>query len=1018
MEDFEAGTSLGSGGIFKNAAYEILKQEERLMTSGEITKLAVERKLLRCTGKTPENTMASALYTEVRKKAGTTVFIKPKEGLFGLKAWLNEPWLLNWLAQEGIEIQDFLDPVLPGGDPPFNKRQRTSYNGARIPSSAAYYAGASGGGAAPPMAGGDGVPPRSQRSSYSGRGPMPGVERPLPGAAGGGGDLNSNLDLLLHAANEIDNGVTAAGSSGSHDSEKRSGSPLRSPSGRSTGGARRRSEAGFARPPRASMDGRFSALDGDALDIAYGRSGRMGRLDADAETSAGDGEGDANGNGPDGLHSFAAYRRQSYPQQGLSLFQGSAAAALQMHEHGRQHPLAAPEAAQLLAAQLGLSLGDRSGGERMSELGNGAQAGVSPTSDGLGSLSLPVQVAQVAQATTQLAAALGVSPAVAAQLLAAQSSANANGGSAGGARMSSGGGGLMDSAAQIAGSLLSGGGGGPGSGLPRIPVPSLLTGMSFKRESESGAAPVLRLSLNGTPQPLSTMSDAAGRGPRLSHLSPDSAQNDNKQQPQPQRSSGGAPPLNLLNLDAAPGPVGAATAGSAAAAALAPDSTRVRRTSLYGSKDAAAPTGGAVLGDPADSNVPIGRAASEDGNASGSPFSPTHLHPAPRGCAGAGHVDDDAQAAGAATTTSSRRPTDDGMTAGAAGAGGDGGSGRALQAPSLAAAAAGTPGNGGRAPGEIALASGLPPQMLLSQAHAAGRLGAPAAAAAPARLMLSSGSGQQHQGGLGSPSSPSPLLSQVQGVLAGLQQQHLDLLPPVEPARAGDVAEADAINRIRQQVMEVEARMGPLHPECGKAYVLLARVLEHKGTLWSLTMAERALLRAWTIVGHATAAGGVAAAVNGSAAAAGGAAAASNRRASEASMAAMANVAAAAVEAGAAGATEMLGQMPDSFPTFHYLMEQIRMKLRLLQVQQQEQMSLLVGLVQQHIGSAQAGSRRTSDDSGMGAAGQLQLLGQTPTLQLHREPREHQQQQHHQQQGPALNSVLQQLLAQGAVQRL
>ena len=43
--------------------------------AGEITKLAVERKLLRCTGKTPENTMASALYTEVRKKAGTTVFI-------------------------------------------------------------------------------------------------------------------------------------------------------------------------------------------------------------------------------------------------------------------------------------------------------------------------------------------------------------------------------------------------------------------------------------------------------------------------------------------------------------------------------------------------------------------------------------------------------------------------------------------------------------------------------------------------------------------------------------------------------------------------------------------------------------------------------------------------------------------------------------------------------------------------------------------------------------------------------
>lgn len=44
--------------------------------AGEITKLAIERRLLKCMGKTPENTMASALYTEVRKKAATTVFIK------------------------------------------------------------------------------------------------------------------------------------------------------------------------------------------------------------------------------------------------------------------------------------------------------------------------------------------------------------------------------------------------------------------------------------------------------------------------------------------------------------------------------------------------------------------------------------------------------------------------------------------------------------------------------------------------------------------------------------------------------------------------------------------------------------------------------------------------------------------------------------------------------------------------------------------------------------------------------
>ncbi|PNH12181.1 hypothetical protein TSOC_000915 [Tetrabaena socialis] len=74
--DHGVGAAPITGGVFKSAAFEILKTEERLMTSGEITKLAIERKLLKCMGKTPENTMASALYTEVRKKASTTVFIK------------------------------------------------------------------------------------------------------------------------------------------------------------------------------------------------------------------------------------------------------------------------------------------------------------------------------------------------------------------------------------------------------------------------------------------------------------------------------------------------------------------------------------------------------------------------------------------------------------------------------------------------------------------------------------------------------------------------------------------------------------------------------------------------------------------------------------------------------------------------------------------------------------------------------------------------------------------------------
>ena len=165
------------------------------MTSGEITKLALERRLIKCSGKTPENTMASALYTEVRKRPLQTSFIKcvawgvlnpwgraslcrgfcpplprprpgrrrrppsaapaassrvlasasaspspwlshpsalstppasasapqlarPKEGLFGLKPWLHEAWLLDMMANEGIEISSFLPPGWDDGAGP------------------------------------------------------------------------------------------------------------------------------------------------------------------------------------------------------------------------------------------------------------------------------------------------------------------------------------------------------------------------------------------------------------------------------------------------------------------------------------------------------------------------------------------------------------------------------------------------------------------------------------------------------------------------------------------------------------------------------------------------------------------------------------------------------------------------------------------------------------------------------------------------------------------------------------
>ena len=41
-------------------------------------------------GKTPEATMAAALYTDIKKYREQSTFIKPREGLFGLRDWNQE----------------------------------------------------------------------------------------------------------------------------------------------------------------------------------------------------------------------------------------------------------------------------------------------------------------------------------------------------------------------------------------------------------------------------------------------------------------------------------------------------------------------------------------------------------------------------------------------------------------------------------------------------------------------------------------------------------------------------------------------------------------------------------------------------------------------------------------------------------------------------------------------------------------------------------------------------------------
>ena len=63
-----------------------------LHAAGEVAKLALARGYINVMGKTPEATMASAMYTDVKRKGheGTSIFIRPHEGLFGLRQWVDQ----------------------------------------------------------------------------------------------------------------------------------------------------------------------------------------------------------------------------------------------------------------------------------------------------------------------------------------------------------------------------------------------------------------------------------------------------------------------------------------------------------------------------------------------------------------------------------------------------------------------------------------------------------------------------------------------------------------------------------------------------------------------------------------------------------------------------------------------------------------------------------------------------------------------------------------------------------------
>jgi len=96
-------TPKGGGGVFKNAAQGVLRMERRLMSTGEITRLAMKLGLIgSLPGKTPDATMASALYTDIKKGRigkGDSLFARPCEGLFGLKEWADDAELADLLVE-------------------------------------------------------------------------------------------------------------------------------------------------------------------------------------------------------------------------------------------------------------------------------------------------------------------------------------------------------------------------------------------------------------------------------------------------------------------------------------------------------------------------------------------------------------------------------------------------------------------------------------------------------------------------------------------------------------------------------------------------------------------------------------------------------------------------------------------------------------------------------------------------------------------------------------------------------
>lgn len=72
---------------FIEAAYQVLKEKGISLTVDEITKIALNKRLIETVGKTPVATMGARIYMDIKNKRNSSLFTKVERGKFGLKEY-------------------------------------------------------------------------------------------------------------------------------------------------------------------------------------------------------------------------------------------------------------------------------------------------------------------------------------------------------------------------------------------------------------------------------------------------------------------------------------------------------------------------------------------------------------------------------------------------------------------------------------------------------------------------------------------------------------------------------------------------------------------------------------------------------------------------------------------------------------------------------------------------------------------------------------------------------------------